>query len=137
MQGRIQSLSFLPVTKKRQPLLTSVFRKCPSRPSLHHVGPLPESQKFKAGDVVPESGIYETTHENAHCEVHEVVMIKSDLFPPAIHALSECASGLFVPPPIFLAMQILNGQNELNYLLRGDGWQRTLVLFFRGTEKLN
>jgi hypothetical protein len=82
MQGRIQSLSFLPVTRKRQSSPTSVSRKRPSRPSMHHVGPLSEKPRFKAGDVISESGIYETIHENAHRDPHEVVMIKSDLFPP-------------------------------------------------------
>ena len=82
MQGRIQHLSFLPVTRKRQSSPTSVSRKRPSRPSMHHVGPLSEKARFKAGDVIAESGIYETIHENAHRGPHEVVMIKSDLFPP-------------------------------------------------------
>jgi hypothetical protein len=82
MQGRIQHLSFLPVTRKRQSSPTSVSRKRPLRPSMHHVGPLSEKPRFKAGDVIPESGIYETIHENAHRDPHEVVMIKSDLFPP-------------------------------------------------------
>jgi hypothetical protein len=82
MQGRIQSLSFLPLIRKRQLSPASVFRKRTGCPSLHHVGPLSDKPHFKAGDVIPESGIYETIHENAHRGVHEVVMIKSDLFPP-------------------------------------------------------
>lgn len=81
MQARIQHLS-LPPIKKRQASPASVSRKRPNRPSLHHVGPLSEKARFKAGDVIPESGIYETVHENAHRGVHEVVMIKGDLFPP-------------------------------------------------------
>lgn len=81
MQGRIQHLPLLSVTRRKQPSPKCVSRKRPSRPHLHHVGPLSEKPHFKAGDVIPESGIYETVHENLHRAAHEVVMIKSDLFP--------------------------------------------------------
>jgi hypothetical protein len=81
MQGRVQSIPFLIITK-RQSSPASFSRKRPIRPGMHHVGPSAESPRFKAGDVVPESGIYETIHENAHRGIHEVVMIKGDLFPP-------------------------------------------------------
>jgi hypothetical protein len=82
MQGRIQYLSFLSITRKRQSSPTSVSRKRPIRPSMHHVGPLSAKPRFKAGDVIPESGIYETVHEKDHRNPHELVMIKFDLFPP-------------------------------------------------------
>jgi hypothetical protein len=82
MQGHSQLLSFLPATSKRHLSPASVSRKRRNRPSAHHVGPLSEKARFKAGDAVVESGIYETIHEHAHRDPHEVVMIKSDLFPP-------------------------------------------------------
>jgi hypothetical protein len=36
---------------------------------------------FAAGEVIPESGIYEVVHENAHREAHESVLVKGDPFP--------------------------------------------------------
>ena len=81
MQGRIQPCRYYQSRGRDSSSPTSVSRKCPSRPSMHHVGPLSEKPRFKAGDVIPEIGIYEPI-ENAHRGPHEVVMIKSDLFPP-------------------------------------------------------
>jgi hypothetical protein len=59
-----------------------VSKKGRNRLAAHRVGPPPDSPIFKAGDPVQESGIYETIHEHGHRKPHEVVMIKSDLFPP-------------------------------------------------------
>ena len=81
MQGRIQQPLFT-ATRKRQLAPASVSKKRPVRPSIHHVGPLSGTPAFKAGDVIPQSGIYETIHENAHRGPHEVVMIQYDMFPP-------------------------------------------------------
>ncbi len=44
------------------------------RPSSH--GP-----KFRPGDPVRESGIYEVVHGREHRSAHEVVMLKGTLFP--------------------------------------------------------
>ena len=38
--------------------------------------------RFKPGDPVKETGIYEVTHERAHRATHEAVMLKNDAFPP-------------------------------------------------------
>ncbi|HEX4603502.1 MAG TPA: hypothetical protein VH724_05865 [Candidatus Angelobacter sp.] len=46
-----------------------------------------EGRRYKAGDPVIESGIYEAIHEGSHREPHEVVMVKADLFP----ACDTCA----------------------------------------------
>jgi len=37
---------------------------------------------FLPGTPVPETGIYEVIHDRGHRESHEVVMHRSDLFPP-------------------------------------------------------
>lgn len=39
------------------------------------------STYFLAGSTIPESGIYEVIHDNAHREAHESVMVKGDSFP--------------------------------------------------------
>ena len=36
---------------------------------------------FAAGETIPESGIYEVIHQNAHRETHESVLVKGDPFP--------------------------------------------------------
>ena len=36
---------------------------------------------YAAGDIIPESGIYEVIHENQHRATHESVMVKGDAFP--------------------------------------------------------
>jgi hypothetical protein len=36
---------------------------------------------FLPGAIIPESGIYEVTHEGGHREVHESVLVKGDAFP--------------------------------------------------------
>lgn len=52
------------------------------RPGRHWEGPGSHGQTFRAGEVVRQSGIYETVHEGAHRDPHEVVLIESDPFPP-------------------------------------------------------
>jgi len=42
----------------------------------------PAGGSFKAGDPVPQSGIYEVVHARAHRATHEVVMLSGDQFPP-------------------------------------------------------
>jgi hypothetical protein len=37
---------------------------------------------FKPGDVVPESGIYNVTHDPRHAASHQVTCIEGDRFPP-------------------------------------------------------
>ena len=36
---------------------------------------------YAAGEVIPESGIYEVMHEENHRAVHESVLVKGDKFP--------------------------------------------------------
>jgi hypothetical protein len=36
---------------------------------------------FAAGEIIPESGIYEVIHQDAHRETHESVLVKGDPFP--------------------------------------------------------
>jgi hypothetical protein len=37
---------------------------------------------FKPGDKVPNSGIYEVTHDNEHSKKHEVTCVYGKTFPP-------------------------------------------------------
>jgi len=39
------------------------------------------SRRYRAGDTVRQSGIYEVLHDRAHREAHEVVMISDERFP--------------------------------------------------------
>jgi len=52
----------------------------PSRGPHHGRGQ--DNASYKAGDPVPQSGIYEVVHARAHRPPHEVVMLSGDLFPP-------------------------------------------------------
>ncbi len=46
-----------------------------------HSGRRPNGRRYRAGDVVRQSGIYEVIHDRSHREAHEVVMISGDRFP--------------------------------------------------------
>jgi len=37
---------------------------------------------YKPGSIVPESGVYEVTHDPKHAEAHEVTCVKGERFPP-------------------------------------------------------
>lgn len=62
----------------RRPAAASDDRKphnhTPRRPSGHSVFFLP-------GATIPESGIYEVTHDGEHRATHESVMVRGDAFP--------------------------------------------------------
>lgn len=51
------------------------------RKQSHHRQPMPHGPRFKPGDPVAESGIYEVIHGNAHRASHDVVLLKDDPFP--------------------------------------------------------
>lgn len=36
---------------------------------------------FRAGETIPESGIYEVVHQRGHRATHEAVLVKGDPFP--------------------------------------------------------
>lgn len=44
-------------------------------------GRRPNDRRYRSGEVVRQSGIYEVVHDRTHREVHEVVMISGDHFP--------------------------------------------------------
>ena len=46
-----------------------------------HSGRRSDDRKYRAGDSVRQSGIYEVVHDRDHREVHEVVMISGEHFP--------------------------------------------------------
>ena len=46
-----------------------------------HGGNRPGSRRYRCGDVVRQSGIYEVIHDRAHRDTHEVVMISGQQFP--------------------------------------------------------
>jgi hypothetical protein len=39
------------------------------------------TRRYRAGDTVRQSGIYEVLHDRSHREAHEVVMISGERFP--------------------------------------------------------
>jgi hypothetical protein len=46
-----------------------------------HGGSRPSSRRYRSGDTVRLSGIYEVIHDRNHREAHEVVMISDERFP--------------------------------------------------------
>jgi hypothetical protein len=46
-----------------------------------HSGRRSNDRKYRAGDTVRQSGIYEVLHDREHREAHEVVMISGEHFP--------------------------------------------------------
>jgi hypothetical protein len=48
---------------------------------LHRRGPGKHAKVFLPGQPVPETGIYEVTHDRGHRESHEAVMHRDDPFP--------------------------------------------------------
>ena len=46
-----------------------------------HSGRRSNDRKYRAGDSVRQSGIYEVVHDRDHRETHEVVMISGEHFP--------------------------------------------------------
>jgi hypothetical protein len=46
-----------------------------------HAGRRPNGRRFRAGENVRQSGIYEVIHDRNHRETHEVVMIGGERFP--------------------------------------------------------
>jgi hypothetical protein len=68
----------------RAPQQVSVFRVtgAGSRPPRsRHIGHQASGPRFKPGDPVKETGIYEVVHDGGHREVHEAVMLADDSFP--------------------------------------------------------
>ncbi len=55
--------------------LQSVFK------SPRHGGRRPNGRRYRAGEIVRQSGIYEVLHDREHREAHEVVMISGEHFP--------------------------------------------------------
>ena len=54
----------------------------PHRPGSHRTRPGGNDRTFfAAGQVIPESGIYEVLHEGEHRARHESVLVKGDRFP--------------------------------------------------------
>jgi len=47
----------------------------------HGGGPRRNNRRYRSGDVVRQSGIYEVIHDRNHRESHEVVMISNERFP--------------------------------------------------------
>ena len=46
-----------------------------------HGGRRGNGRRYRAGDTVRQSGIYEVIHDRDHREAHEVVMISGEYFP--------------------------------------------------------
>jgi hypothetical protein len=60
---------------------TIVFRLQGGIKNSAHGGNRPSSKRYRAGDTVRQSGIYEVIHDRSHREAHEVVMISGEHFP--------------------------------------------------------
>jgi hypothetical protein len=73
-----------------QKALNRTARNVLYRPKAEKSGPPPgkfhvrsrHTKLFTPGASVPETGIYEVMHDQAHRETHEVVMHRGDHFPP-------------------------------------------------------
>jgi hypothetical protein len=46
-----------------------------------HGGRRGNNKRYRTGDIVRQSGIYEVIHDRSHREAHEVVMISGERFP--------------------------------------------------------
>jgi hypothetical protein len=46
-----------------------------------HIGPRRDGRRYRPGDTIRQSGIYEVIHDRDHREVHEAVMIGGERFP--------------------------------------------------------
>lgn len=46
-----------------------------------HGGGRASGRRYRAGETVRQSGIYEVIHDRAHRDAHEVVMISGEFFP--------------------------------------------------------
>jgi hypothetical protein len=49
--------------------------------SAGHGGSRPNGRRYRSGEAVRQSGIYEVMHDRDHREAHEVVMISGERFP--------------------------------------------------------
>jgi hypothetical protein len=49
--------------------------------SADHGGSRQSTRRYRCGEVVRQSGIYEVIHDREHREAHEVVMISGEHFP--------------------------------------------------------
>lgn len=59
----------------------ATFRLQAAIKNFEHGGNRPSSRRYRAGDSVRQSGIYEVIHDRDHRDVHEVVMISGERFP--------------------------------------------------------
>lgn len=46
-----------------------------------HSGPRRDGRRYRPGDTIRQSGIYEVLHDREHRETHEAVMIGGERFP--------------------------------------------------------
>jgi hypothetical protein len=46
-----------------------------------HGGPRRDGRRYRPGDTIRQSGIYEVIHDRGHRETHEAVMIGGERFP--------------------------------------------------------
>jgi len=56
-------------------------------PRSHH--PRDNGPRFKPGDPIKETGIYEVLHDRDHRAVHEAVMLANDVFPACDNCLDK------------------------------------------------
>ncbi len=71
---------FRPAGGKSSPL-NFKFRLQGGTKNSGHGGNQPAARRYRSGDTVRQSGIYEVIHDRNHREAHEVVMISNERFP--------------------------------------------------------
>jgi hypothetical protein len=71
---------FRPADGKSSPL-NFKFRLQGGTKNSVHGGNQPVARRYRSGDTVRQSGIYEVIHDRQHREAHEVVMINNERFP--------------------------------------------------------
>jgi hypothetical protein len=55
--------------------------------------------RYKPGDPVKETGVYEVVHDRGHRAPHEAVMLANDLFPPCDTCVEKVRFRLVRPAP--------------------------------------
>jgi len=61
------------------------------------------ADKYKPGDTVPRSGIYQVIHDQQHAPEHEVTVVTGRKFPPCNHCGEH---------PRFVAVRLAQHINE-------------------------
>jgi len=82
LPARKRNLRFNPAARDCPSALPPAFRlQGGAFKNQGHGGRGANGRRYRAGDTVRQSGIYEVIHDREHREAHEVVMISGEQFP--------------------------------------------------------